>query len=92
MSRAPDGRVLLCRLYERQSTSERRYLIGLLGTVKIVALLNAEAEPKFGATACFNVFIEASEDRASDAAAATTPRPHNDWNDVAKARTAGRAA
>jgi hypothetical protein len=70
MSRAPDGGVLLCRLCERQAASGRRCFTGRLGLAKVVAFLDHKAEPKFGATAYFNVSLEPGEDREAAADAA----------------------
>ncbi len=59
-------KVLLCRLYERTSAKGNRYLAGRLGEAKVVAFMDADAELKFGATACFSVYLQAGEDRKAD--------------------------
>jgi hypothetical protein len=55
------NRVLVCRLYQRTSVRGHRYLAGRLGEAKVVTFLHPAADPKFGATAVFNVYLQALE-------------------------------
>jgi hypothetical protein len=61
-----EGKILLCRLYERTSSKGNRYLAGRLGNAKIIAFLNTEAELRFGATGCIDVYVQSGEDRKAD--------------------------
>ncbi len=70
-----DGKVLLCRLYERTSVKGHRYLAGRPGTAKLVAFLDSQAELQFGATACFNVFLQSGKER-KQGGAGDQGKPH----------------
>jgi hypothetical protein len=59
-------KILLCRLYEKTGArSGRWYLYGYLGSARLVAFLDEDAELRYGATAVFNVFVQAAEERKS---------------------------
>jgi hypothetical protein len=52
------GKVLLLRLYEKQSARGNRYWIGRLGAAKVVAFPNTEIELQFGAVGAIDVFVQ----------------------------------
>ena len=57
-----EPKVLLFRLFEKTSANGNRYLFGRLGNAKVVAFIDKDTELKFGATACFNVFLQPGDD------------------------------
>jgi hypothetical protein len=59
-----DGKVLLCRLYERTSARGNRYLAGRLGAARLIGFLDDKAELQFGATACFTIYVQDAGDDA----------------------------
>ena len=73
MSAPSDGKVLLCRLYERTSSKGNRYFTGRLGPAKVIAFIDTEAELKYGATAVFNVYVQDSEIQRQGSAAGAGP-------------------
>jgi hypothetical protein len=86
-----DGKVLICRLFERQSARGNRYLTGRLGAAKLIALLDTEAELQFGATGCFNVFVQSGEDRKPDGdAGRQAQQPRRPPSDSSSAPPPGR--
>jgi hypothetical protein len=66
---ATDGKVLLCRLYERVSARGNRYLAGRFGAARIIGFIDDRAELQYGATACFNLYVQAGDDAKQDAQA-----------------------
>jgi hypothetical protein len=69
-------KILLCKLYEKTGVrSGRRYLYGYLGSARLVAFLDEDAELRYGATAVFNVFVQAAEERKSEGDAGAGDRP-----------------
>src|SRR5215472_9869955 len=79
MSAPSDGKVLLCRLYERTSSKGNRYFTGRLGPAKVIAFIDTEAELKYGATAVFNVYVQDGEiqRQGSAAGAGTNAQGHH---------------
>ena len=59
-------KILLCRLFKKTSARGDRYLVGNLGSAKLIAFIHADAELKFGATAVFNVYLQAPDDPKPD--------------------------
>jgi hypothetical protein len=71
------GKILLCRLYEKTSARGNRYLVGYLGAATLIAFIDADAELKFGATAIFNVDLQAPDERkpSNDPSPTRNPQP-----------------
>ena len=69
-----EPKVMLMKLFERTSERGTRYLFGRLGAAKIVAFIDTDAELQYGATAVFDVYVQAVEDKAAPAAAIRAPR------------------
>jgi hypothetical protein len=53
------GKVLLLRLYEKQSARGNQYWIGRLGAAKVVAFPNTKIELQYGAVGAIDVFVQA---------------------------------
>jgi hypothetical protein len=72
---AADSKVLLCWLYERTSAKGNRYLAGRLGAAKVIAFLDPPADLQFGATACFNVYVQPGDAERQPENGEREPRP-----------------
>jgi hypothetical protein len=56
-----EPKVLLCKLFERTSASGNRYMFGRLGNAKIIAFVDRDAEPQYGADVIWQVFLQAGD-------------------------------
>lgn len=61
-------KILLTRLYEKQSKTGRRYFVGRLGAARIVVLQDDRAAVEGATVAVWEVFAEAGDDGARPAA------------------------